>query len=66
METIKWLLALLTALVIANLICWGLIGFQFGDGETDKIKSTHAGRSQNKYQSNYTTRSALHGTVSAN
>lgn len=26
METIKWILAVLTALVIANLICWGLIG----------------------------------------
>lgn len=38
----------------------------FGAGETDKIKSTHAGRFQNKYQSNYTARSAFHGTVSAN
>ena len=26
METIKWILVVLTALVIANLICWGLIG----------------------------------------
>lgn len=26
METIKWILAVLTALAIANLICWGLIG----------------------------------------
>ena len=26
METIKWILALLTALVIANFTCWGLIG----------------------------------------
>lgn len=25
METIKWILVVLTALVIANLICWGLI-----------------------------------------
>lgn len=26
METVKWILAVLTALAIANLICWGLIG----------------------------------------
>lgn len=26
METIKWILAALTALVISNLICWVLIG----------------------------------------
>ena len=26
MATIKWILVVLTALVIANLICWGLIG----------------------------------------
>lgn len=26
MGTVKWILAVLTALVIANLICWGLIG----------------------------------------
>lgn len=26
METIKWILVVLTALVIANLICWALIG----------------------------------------
>ena len=25
-ETIKWILAVLTAAVIANLICWALIG----------------------------------------
>lgn len=66
METIKWILAVLTALAIANGVVWLLVEFRFGAGETDKIKSTHVGRSQSKYQSNYTARSALHGTVSAN
>lgn len=28
-ETIKWILAVLIAAVIANLICWALIGIPF-------------------------------------
>lgn len=33
METIKWLLSLLTALVIANGLVWLLVGSRFGDSD---------------------------------